>query len=162
MIVAGLVRIWFFEVFLHWFMILMVLDDVRLVFSVMFFCMMISLFMGHRGLVLPQIFLHLVLWMLRVFWRVILFHPIRLIFVVGWFHMMLLLVVVSLLWMVLSPWMVLLLMMLHLLVMRMMTCFVVIVFILIIILFIMIVVFFVIIFLLTQKFINGFFGDKPC
>ena len=44
MIVAGLVRIWFLEVFLHWFMILMVLDDVGLVFSIMIFCMMISLF----------------------------------------------------------------------------------------------------------------------
>ena len=54
MVVAGMVRIWFFEVFLHWFMILVVLDGVGLVFSMVLLCMMITLFIVivHFGLVL--------------------------------------------------------------------------------------------------------------
>ena len=44
MVVTGLVRMWFLDIFLHWLMILMVLDDVGLVISVMFFCMIITLF----------------------------------------------------------------------------------------------------------------------
>ena len=49
MVVAGMVRIWFFEVFLYRFMIL-----VGLVFSMVLLCMMITLFIVivHFGLVL--------------------------------------------------------------------------------------------------------------
>ena len=70
MVVAGMVRIWFFEVFLHWFMILVVLDGVGLVFSKVLLCMMITLFIVivHFGLVLSQILLDKVFWMFRVFW----------------------------------------------------------------------------------------------